>query len=112
MIRASIDLHKNLARRWITGSSPVTTSWNEGRKWLRPDGLLAPGQMHRAGAARRMGRDVVGGNSRQRRRGPFRRLILRRNIIQHRRQPARGLSHAHALARGIILDLVALDLAD
>src|SRR6185369_7738702 len=25
LIRASVDLHKNLGRRWITGSSPVMT---------------------------------------------------------------------------------------
>ena len=40
------------------------------------------------------------------------RLILRRNVVQHRRQPALGLDHAPALARGVILDLIALDLAD
>src|SRR4051812_19402659 len=80
----------------------------EGRD-LSSHGLLAVGQMHRASAAGRMRGDVVGGNCHDHWR---RRLILRRNIIQHRRQPALGLGNAHALAPGVILDLVALDLAD
>ena len=39
-------------------------------------------------------------------------LILRRDVVQHRRQPALGFRDAPALARGVVLDLVALDLAD
>src|SRR3954470_16956798 len=35
-----------------------------------------------------------------------------RIVIQNRREPALGLVHAPALALGIVLDLVALDLAD
>src|SRR5882762_4461671 len=52
----------------------------KGRKWLRSHGLLPIRQMHRTGAARRMGGGVVGGDSSGNRRGRFRRLILRRNI--------------------------------
>src|SRR5258707_12401574 len=105
MTRASI-IFGGLSLRWITGSSPVMTTV------LRPDRLLPIGQMHRAGAAGRMRRCVIGGNRGHWRGYRGRRLILRRDIIQHRRQPALGFGDAHALARGIILDLVALDLAD
>src|SRR5438552_5626150 len=76
-----------------------------------PDGLLPIRQMHRAGAAGRMGSNIVGGDGGDRRRR-FRGLLLRGNIVQHRRQPALGLGHAHALARSVVLDLLALDLAD
>ncbi len=75
--------------------------------------------MNRAIAAGRMGGDIIGGNGcwRQRRhrflhRAIRGRLILRRDVIEHRRQPAFGFRDRHALARGIVLDLVALDLAD
>src|SRR3984957_2820909 len=81
--------------------------------------------MHRATATRRMrgdfpGVDVVGGHSRGRRQGWHRfldaavlcGLVLRRDVVQHRGQPAFGLGDAPALARGVVLDLVALDLAD
>ena len=41
-----------------------------------------------------------------------RRSAARGNVVQHRRQPALGLGHAPAFSRGVVLDLVALDLAD
>src|SRR5450759_3229579 len=86
---------------------------------LRP-GLLAIGQMHRAVAAGRMRRDVVGGGGGGRRQGRhrfldatvLRRLVLGGDVVQDRRQPALGFRHAPALALRIVLDLVALDLAD
>ena len=72
----------------------------------RPD---APRSCSRADARRRRWR----GRPRASAAALFARgLVLRRNVVQHRRQPALGLGHAHALARGIVLDLVALDLAD
>src|SRR3954447_12547944 len=52
----------------------------------------------------------------RRKRGPrLRRRDLRnraRIVIQNRREPALGLLHAPPLALGVILDLIALDLAD
>src|SRR5882724_265097 len=96
-----------------TSSAPPSPTTGEGKKVaLRPHGLLPPGQMHRTGASGRMRGDIVGGDDLGHRRRLRRGLFLRRNVIQHRRQPALGLGHRHALARGIILDLVALDLAD
>ena len=56
-----------------------------------PDSLLPPGQMHGAGAAGRMRGDVVGGYDLRHRRCLRRGLLLRGNIVQHRRQPAFGL---------------------
>src|SRR6516164_1503649 len=35
-----------------------------------------------------------------------------RVIVEHRREPLLRLGHAPALARGVVLDLIALDLAD
>src|SRR3984885_13607971 len=95
----------------------------------RADLFLAISQMHRAIAARRMrlkflvkflGLDVIGGRRGGRRElrhclldaAILRRLILSRDVVQDRREPAFGLLDAKALARGIILDLIALDLAD
>src|ERR1700730_9228918 len=90
-----------------------------------PCRLLPPRQMHRAGAAGRMrghllGIDIVGGcgtQCRLRRHRLFHRailhgLVLRGDIVQDRRQPALDFCNAHAFPRGVILDLVALDLAD
>src|SRR5271170_8027657 len=97
------------------------------RKYALPraDLLLAISQMHRAIAARRMrlkfpGLDVIGGRRGGRRQlrhclleaAILRRLILGRDVVQDRREPAFGLLDAKALARGVILDLIALDLAD
>src|SRR5262249_48259208 len=95
---------------------------------LTPHGLPAPGKMRGAGAAyrmrgevggRRVGRHVVsgrGGGGSNRHRVPdrarFGRLILRRDIVEDRREPALDLANRHTLARGIVLDLVTLDLAD
>src|SRR5499427_5767552 len=44
----------------------------------------------------------------------FRRRSRRnqRVIVEHRREPLLRLGHAPALARGVVLDLIALDLAD
>src|SRR5262249_56209514 len=44
----------------------------------------------------------------------FRRCSRRdqRVIVEHRREPLLRLGHAPALARGVVLDLIALDLAD
>src|SRR6266478_1440934 len=93
--------------------------------FLRPCGLLAIGEMHGAGAARRMGYqfggcDIVGGHARCRRlrrhrllhAAILRRLILRRDVVQHLRQPALGFNYVPAFARSVIFHLVALDLAD
>src|ERR1700733_9388782 len=91
----------------------------------RADLLLAVRQMHRAIAARRMRRqffrlDIVGrfcGEGRLCRHclldaAILRRLVLRRDVVQDRREPAFGLLDAKALACGVVLDLIALDLAD
>src|SRR6266478_6551455 len=126
----------------ITTNAHVARSWSDDlvydwHRWLwvtafaggttpsAPRGLLAIRQMHRAVAAGRMrgqfgGGDIVGGHrgSRRLRRHRFlhaavlRGLILRRDVIQDRRQPALGFRHAPAFSRRIILDLVPLDLAD
>ena len=42
----------------------------------------------------------------------LRRLRAHRRIVQHRREPAFDLVDRHALARRIVLDLIALDLGD
>src|SRR5215813_3803225 len=47
--------------------------------------------------------------------GELLRRRSRRNqrvIVEHRREPLLRLGHAPALARGVVLDLIALDLAD
>src|SRR3954468_13735077 len=89
--------------------SSLLPQGEKGRKGSGPHRLLSPRQVHGTSASRRMRGHIIG-------RHDFRhwrlRRFLRRNIIQHRRQPAFGLGHAHALARGVVLDLVALDLAD
>src|SRR5690349_20290488 len=62
-------------------------------------------------AARRMRDEIFAGFGRLR-------LLLRRvgvggrNVVQHGHKPALGLGHAPALSACIVLDLVALDLAD
>src|SRR3954454_24789978 len=86
-----------------------------GGRLARARALLLPDQMHRAGAARRVRgklprRFVV--RRRRRERRLVARALSRRDVVQDRREPALGLADAHALARSIILDLIALDLAD
>src|SRR5216683_4736602 len=87
--------------------------------------LLAIGQMHRAVAPLRMRRqfigcDIVGWHGRCRRQrrhrlldaAILRRLILRRDVIQDRRQPALGLRDVPDFSRSVVFHLVALDPAD
>src|SRR4051812_9111078 len=116
-------------RTWMPGTRPGMTSGEVGRSSITAAsaarGLFAVGEMHGAVAAGRMRGQlrfgaVVGGRCggrRCRRHRPFdtaflRGLILRRDVVQDRRQPAFGLVHAPAFSRGVVLDLVALDLAD
>src|SRR5580700_2423096 len=80
--------------------------------------------MYRTGAARRMRGQVLrgdivsglGGGHGLRHRflhgALLRGLILRRDVVEDRREPALDLSDRHALAGGVVLDLVTLDLAD
>src|ERR1700742_5081650 len=106
-------------KTWMAGTSPAMTE----RILSRPRRLLPIRQMHRATAPRGMrgdlvGIDVIGGHRGRRRVGRhcfldaavLCGLVLRGDVIQHRGQPAFGISDAPALARGVVLDLVALDL--
>src|SRR6266436_1821363 len=125
----------------ITTNAHVARSWSDDlvydwHRWLwvpafagttpsAPHRLLPIRKVHRAVAAGRMrgqftGRNIVRGHRRCRRlrrhrflhAAVLRGLILCRDVIQHRRQPAFGLRHAPALARGVVFHLVAFDLAD
>src|SRR6478609_8070928 len=106
-------IHRFSQESWKKMDHRVKPGDDDGREKLSPHRLLAIRQMDRAGAPGRMRRDVVGGDRRHRRGCGFPGgLVLGGDVVEHWRQPALGLSDAHALARGIILDLVALDLAD
>src|SRR6476660_2172432 len=87
-----------------------------GKSLPSPDALFLPGQMHGAGAAGRMRGEVVGRDIVRRRCGERRvlrdRRLLRRDVVQNRRQPALDFADRHLLPRRIVLDLVTLDLAD
>src|SRR5690349_11662765 len=88
-------------------------------EWIsaRADRLLTILQMERAAAAWRMRRrirsgDIVGRCRSAAARNARGRRVARRDIVQDRRQPPFHLLNRAALARGVVLDLIALDLAD
>ena len=79
-----------------------------------PSGHLLPAVEEKASAT-----GVLPPSPRSRGEGPGRGMrgnqnlsIRLRHIIQHRPKPALDLEHMHALARRIVLDLIALDLGN